>query len=90
MFCRRYNTRLAEDWTDHDSNEVFDKRIEYIDQTVTSTTTQDIALYGDGSYIEGQGATQSAQPLRFDKDAEYFNKTEPDDMVVKARLPDRF
>ena len=79
---------MAEDWNDHardpDSNEVFDKRNEYIDQTATPTATQDIALHGDGSYIEGQGATYSAKPLRFGNDAEYFNKTRPDDMVAKA------
>ena len=57
---------------------------------MTYTTAQDVALYGDGNYIEGSGATYSAQQLIFGNDALYFEKAEPVDAASMARLPDRF
>ena len=57
---------------------------------MTYTTTHDVILYGDGSYIEGSSATYSAQPFKFSGDALYFEKTEPVDTASMARLPDRF
>ena len=53
-------------------------------------TTRDVALYGDGSYKEGDGATYAAQPRRFRDDQDYFNKTEAAAVSAMAKLPEMF
>ena len=67
-----------------------DKRSEHIDKRMPRATTRDVALYVDGSYKEGDGATYAAQPRRFGDDQDYGNQTEPEAVAAMARLPDRF
>ena len=53
-------------------------------------TTRDVALYGDGSYKEGDGATYAAQPRSFRNAEDYFNRTVAAAVSGLARLPERF
>ena len=94
MFECEYKTQLLEEWNDDawtvDQGGRTDKRIEYLDQMLHYTSERDVALYGDGSYIEGGCVTYSAQPFKFCNDLQYFDDAEDVCAAIKARLPNRF
>ena len=93
MFDRVYKPKLPEDWSDDGKAKQCygtDKRSEHLDKTITYSMDQDVALYGDGSFINRGCATYSAQPIKFGNGVQYFDKAEPMCAASMACLPERF
>ena len=96
--CDLFNaTKLhhsGKDWHDeaweNTYNNHADKRSVHLDKHFALSEQLRAALYGDGGYVPGSGATYAAQPRLFGQDSNYFNNSSAASRPVLARLPNRF
>ena len=95
IFCVRHRPLLPEDWGQEAWLDPWgpsaDRRSRHLDSVAPDPGPgEDIALYGDGGFVPGVGATFSAQARAFGPDPHYWQDSGSVSLPVASRLPRRY